>query len=62
MIFAISSLGVYGVIMSGWASIQSMHFWVLAFVSTMISYEVSMGLLIMPVILLSGTAIYQVLF
>lgn len=57
MIFAISSLGVYGVIMSGWASNSKYAFLgALRSSAQMISYEVSMGLLIMPVILLSGTA------
>lgn len=57
LIFAISSLNVYGIIMSGWASNSKYAFLgALRSSAQMISYEVSMGLLIMPVLLLSGTA------
>jgi NADH-quinone oxidoreductase subunit H len=57
MLLAISSLSVYGVIMSGWSS-NSKYALLGALRSSaqMISYEVSIGLLLMPVILLSGTA------
>lgn len=56
ILLAISSLSVYGVIMSGWAS-NSKYALLGALRSSaqMISYEVSIGLLIMPVIALSGT-------
>ena len=57
MLLAISSLSVYGVIMSGWSS-NSKYALLGALRSSaqMISYEVSIGLLAMPVILLSGSA------
>jgi NADH-quinone oxidoreductase subunit H len=55
-ILAISSLGVYGIIISGWAS-NSKYALLGALRSSaqMISYEVSMGLIIIPVILCSGS-------
>jgi NADH-quinone oxidoreductase subunit H len=55
-IFAISSLNIYGIVMSGWAS-NSKYAFLGAFRSTaqLISYEVSIGLIIMPVILFAGT-------
>jgi len=57
VLFCISSLGVYGVIMSGWASNSKYAFLgALRSSAQMISYEVSMGLLIMPVLFLAGTA------
>lgn len=56
-VFAISSLHVYGVIMSGWASNSKYPFLgALRSSAQMISYEISMGLLIMPTLLFSGTA------
>jgi len=56
-LFCVSSLGVYGVIMSGWASNSKYAFLgSLRSSAQMISYEVSMGLLIMPVLFLSNTA------
>jgi NADH-quinone oxidoreductase subunit H len=56
MLLAISSISVYGIIMSGWSS-NSKYALLGALRSSaqMISYEVSMSLLLMPVILLSGT-------
>jgi len=56
ILLAISSLSVYGVIMSGWSS-NSKYALLGSLRSSaqMISYEVSIGLLIMPVIALSGT-------
>lgn len=57
VMFCISSLGVYGVIMSGWASNSKYAFLgALRSSAQMISYEVAMGLLIMPVLFLAGTA------
>ena len=55
-IFAISSLGVYGIIMAGWAS-NSKYAFLGAVRSSaqMISYEVSMGLVIVTVLLATGT-------
>ena len=54
-IFAISSLGVYGVIMAGWAS-NSKYAFLGALRSTaqMVSYEVSLGLIIITVLLCVG--------
>ncbi len=55
-LFAISSLGVYGVIMAGWASNSKYAFLGgLRSASQMVSYEVSMGLVIVTVILCTGT-------
>jgi NADH-quinone oxidoreductase subunit H len=55
-LFAISSLGVYGVIMAGWASNSKYAFLGgLRSASQMVSYEVSMGLVIVTVILCTGS-------
>lgn len=55
-LFAVSSLGVYGVIMAGWASNSKYAFLGgLRSASQMVSYEVSMGLVIVTVILCTGT-------
>lgn len=57
LLFAISSLNVYGVILSGWASNSKYAFLgALRSSAQMVSYEVSLGLLIMPVLLFSGSA------
>jgi NADH-quinone oxidoreductase subunit H len=55
-IFAVSSLGVYGIIMSGWAS-NSKYAFLGALRSTaqMVSYEVSIGLIIINVLLCAGS-------
>ncbi len=55
-LFAISSLGVYGVLMSGWAS-NSKYAFLGALRSTaqMVSYEVSMGFVIITVLLCVGS-------
>lgn len=55
-VFAVSSLGVYGIIVSGWAS-NSRYAFLGALRSTaqMISYEVSFGLILIPVILCVGS-------
>ena len=53
---AISSLGVYGVIIAGWASNSKYAFLgALRSASQMISYEVSMGFVIVTVLLLVGS-------
>jgi len=55
-LLAVSSLGVYGVLIAGWASNSKYPF--LGAVRSgaqMVSYEVSMGLTIMTVILLAGS-------
>lgn len=55
-IFAISSLGVYGVIMGGWASNSKYPFLgALRSAAQMVSYEVSIGFIIVTVLLLAGT-------
>ena len=55
-LLAISSLGVYGVIMGGWASNSKYPFLgSLRSAAQMVSYEVSIGFVIVTVILLAGT-------
>ncbi|MFT7390395.1 MAG: NADH-quinone oxidoreductase subunit H [Paracoccaceae bacterium] len=55
-IFAISSLGVYGVIMGGWASNSKYPFLGgLRSAAQMISYEVSIGLIIVGVLITAGS-------
>src|SRR6478609_3842096 len=55
-LFAISSLGVYGIIMGGWASNSKYPFLgSLRSAAQMVSYEVSIGFIIITVILLAGT-------
>lgn len=55
-LFAISSMGVYGVIMAGWASNSRYAFLGgLRSASQMVSYEVSMGLIIVCVLLCTGS-------
>jgi NADH-quinone oxidoreductase subunit H len=55
-VLAVSSIGVYGIILSGWSS-NSRYAFLGAVRSTaqMVSYEVSMGLLIIPVVLCTGS-------
>ncbi|GJE38176.1 NADH-quinone oxidoreductase subunit NuoH [Methylobacterium persicinum] len=55
-IFAISSLGVYGVIMGGWASNSKYAFLgALRSAAQMISYEVSLGFVIICVLMCAGS-------
>ncbi|WP_137391347.1 NADH-quinone oxidoreductase subunit NuoH [Rhodoligotrophos defluvii] len=55
-IFAISSLGVYGVIMGGWASNSKYPFLgSLRSAAQMVSYEVSIGFVIITVLLCAGS-------
>lgn len=55
-LFAISSLGVYGIIMSGWSSNSKYAFLGgLRSAAQMISYEVSIGLIIISVLLCCGS-------
>lgn len=55
-LFAVSSMGVYGIIMAGWASNSKYAFLGgMRSASQMVSYEVSMGLVIVCVLLTTGT-------
>ncbi len=55
-LFAISSLGVYGIIMAGWASNSKYAFLGgLRSAAQMVSYEVSMGFVIISVLLTAGS-------
>ncbi len=55
-IFAIASLGVYGVIMGGWASNSKYPFLsALRSAAQMVSYEVSIGFVIITVLLCAGS-------
>lgn len=55
-ILAISSLGVYGIIIAGWASNSKYPFYsAIRAASQMISYEVSIGFILICVVLYAGT-------
>src|SRR4026209_162479 len=55
-LFAISSLGVYGVIMGGWASNSKYPFLAaLRSAAQMVSYEVSIGFVLITVLLCAGS-------
>jgi NADH-quinone oxidoreductase subunit H len=55
-VFAVSSLGVYGIIMAGWSSNSKYAFLgALRSAAQMVSYEVSMGLIIISVLMCAGS-------
>lgn len=55
-LFAISSLGVYGIVMAGWASNSKYAFLgALRSAAQMVSYEVAMGFIIITVLLVTGS-------
>jgi NADH-quinone oxidoreductase subunit H len=55
-LFAISSLGVYGIVMAGWASNSKYAFMgAIRSAAQMVSYEVSMGFVIVTVLLCVGS-------
>ena len=55
-VFAISSLGIYGIVMAGWSSNSRYAFLgALRSAAQMISYEVSIGLIIISVLITAGT-------
>jgi len=55
-LFAVSSLGVYGIILAGWSSNSKYAFLgALRSAAQMISYEVSIGLILITVLLCSGS-------
>src|SRR5437867_7105798 len=54
-VFAIASLGVYGIVIGGWASNSKYPFLGgVRSTSQMISYELSLGLAVIPIFLLIG--------
>lgn len=55
-VFAVASLGVYGIVLAGWASNSKYPFLGgIRSSSQMISYELSLGLSVIPVFMLCGT-------
>src|SRR6202451_1071897 len=55
-LFAVSSLGVYGTVMAGWASNSKYAFLsALRAAAQMVSYEVSIGFVMITVLLFAGT-------
>jgi NADH-quinone oxidoreductase subunit H len=59
-VFAVSSLGVYGIVLAGWASNSKYPFLGgIRSSSQMISYELALGLSVIPVFLLCGLVPYS---
>jgi NADH-quinone oxidoreductase subunit H len=57
LLFAISSLNIYGILISGWASNSKYAFLgSLRSAAQLVSYEISIGLIIMPILLLTKSA------
>lgn len=55
-VFAVSSLGVYGIVLAGWSSNSKYPFLGgIRSSSQMISYELSLGLSVIPVFMITGT-------
>jgi NADH-quinone oxidoreductase subunit H len=55
-LLAISSMGVYGVILSGWASNSKYPFYsAIRAAAQMVSYEVSIGFVLIPVVMWTGS-------
>lgn len=55
-VMAVSSLGVYGILLAGWASNSKFAFLgAIRSAAQMISYEVSMGMIVLTVVLLAGS-------
>ena len=55
-LFAVASLGVYGILMAGWASNSKYAFLgAIRSAAQMVSYEVSMGFVIITVLLVAGS-------
>jgi len=55
-VFAVSSLGVYGIVLAGWASNSKYPFLGgIRSSSQMISYELALGLSVIPVFMITGT-------
>jgi NADH:ubiquinone oxidoreductase subunit 1 (chain H) len=55
-VFAVSSLGVYGIVLAGWASNSKYPFLGgIRSSSQMISYELSLGLSVVPIFMITGT-------
>lgn len=56
LVFAVASLSVYGIVLAGWASNSKYSFLgAMRSSAQLISYELSLGLSVIPVLLVSGT-------